>query len=61
MKKLMYESIPDDLIDILPINIFYAEAKTNSSKVIDGFIYAESTFYNTNKMNCRPLYKPAFL
>lgn len=59
--KLLHKSLPNGVEDMLPINVFFADAKENKPKIIEGFMYVESDFYNTTKMNCRPFYKPAFL
>ncbi len=58
---MLIDKIPLDFKNKLPISAFFVKGEKKNSDLRKDLAYVNSEFYNTNKMRCYGLYKPAFL
>jgi hypothetical protein len=61
MKQLLNNRVPENLLDSLPIFIFFVEGHKIKKLINENLSYSKSDYYNTNKMCCVSFYKPVFL
>ena len=58
---MLIDKIPIKFKNKLPINSFFIKGELNTPNLIKDLAYANSEFYNPQKMRCYGFYKPAFL
>ena len=61
MKKLLIDEIPLNFKNAFPANAFFVAKSEIKAFRNHDLKFAKSNFYNTDKMSCYKLYKPAFL